>query len=289
VSYTKLMSLGLTNDYIFRYVFGREESVPMLLNLVNAVLTDAGSRPILSLELQNPVTPRDASWAKETVLDIRAIGEDRRQFDIEMQVSANPFFANRSLYYWSQAYARQIDRGDKYEELRPVVCINLLGFVLFQDTPESHHHFVITDVHDHERQLTDDLNIHFVELCKDMHKDTPLKWWAELFEKSDVEGADMKILLSRGTTFAKAYEDLEYCKQNKQMRYEAMAREKFLMDQRSRLSYALKKGLADGKAEGKAEVARRMMERGMTLDAIADITGLPLEELQTLVIEHPTD
>jgi hypothetical protein len=28
-------------------------------------------------------------------------------------------------------------------------------------------------------------------------------------------------------------------KQNKQMRYEAMAREKFLMDQRSWLSYAL--------------------------------------------------
>jgi predicted transposase/invertase (TIGR01784 family) len=283
------MSLGLTNDYIFRYVFGRPESVPMLLDLVNAVLTDSGSSPVVSLELQNPINTRDTYWAKETVLDIKATAEDKQQFDVEMQVSEDPNFANRSLYYWSQAYARQLERGNKYEELKPVICINLLDFVLFDDTPESHHHFVITDASNHERQLTDDLHIHFVELCKDMHKETPLKWWAELFEKSDVEGADMKVLLSRGATFAKAYEDLEYCKQDKKMREEAMAREKFLMDQRSRLSSAMKKGLAEGKAEGKAEVARRMMERGMTLDAIADITGLSLEELQAFVGEHPAD
>ncbi len=111
-----------------------------------------------------------------------------------------------------------------------------------------------------------------------MHKETPLAWWAELFEKSDIEGADMKVLLSRGTTFAKAYEDCEYCKQNKQMRYEAMAREKFLMDQRSRLSYALKKGLA----EGKAEVARLMMERGMDIQTIAEVTGLAMKEIEAL-------
>ncbi len=299
MSYTKLMSLGLTNDYIFRYVFGREESVPMLLNLVNAVLTDAGSCPILSLELQNPVNPRDASWAKETVLDIRAIGEDRRQFDIEMQVSANPFFANRSLYYWSQAYSRQLGKGHEYGELRPVVCINLLDFVLFDDTPESHHYFVITDAHDPERQLTEDLQIHFVELCKDMNREVPLKWWAELFETAGMEGSDMKILLSKNMMFAKAYEDLEYCKQNRQMRDQAFSRHMFQLDMNTQLACALRKGLADGTtkgiaegkakgiAEGKAEDARRMIERGMDMNIIAEITGLALEELESLLKEHP--
>jgi predicted transposase/invertase (TIGR01784 family) len=289
------MSLSLTNDYIFRYVFGRPESIPMLQDLVNAVLTDVGSRPVVSLELKNPVNTRDAYWSKETVLDIKAMGEDKRMFDIEMQVSEDRNFANRSLYYWSQAYAKQLERGEHYEKLRPVICINLLGFVLFRDTPESHHHFIITDEHNPERHLTEDMHIHFVEVCKDMYKNTPLAWWAELFEKSNVEGADMKVLLSRSTTLAKAYEDFEYCKQNSQMREAAMAREKFLMDERSRLADATQRGLedgraqglAEGKAEGKAEVALRMLERGMALGAIADITGLPLEELQKLVGEHP--
>jgi predicted transposase/invertase (TIGR01784 family) len=289
VPYTKTMSLGLTNDYIFRYVFGRKESTPMLLDLVNAVLTDAGSRPVLSLELQNPVNPRDASWAKETVLDILAIDEDKRQFDIEMQVSANPYYANRSLYYWSQAYSRQLGKGHEYEELRPVVCINLLDFVLFDDTPENHHHYVITDARDPERQLTDDLHIHFVELCKDMHREVPLKWWAELFENAGVEGADMKKILSKDMLFAKAYEDLEYCKQNREMRNLALSRHMFQLDMNSKLGYALRKGLAEGRAEGeikgKAEVVRHMLERGMGLDAIALATGMEVKELESLVTQ----
>ena len=41
--YSEFMALRFTNDFVFRYVFGREESKPMLLDLVNAVLTDAGS------------------------------------------------------------------------------------------------------------------------------------------------------------------------------------------------------------------------------------------------------
>lgn len=258
--------------------------------MVNAVLTDAGASPVLSLELQNPINPRDASWTKETVLDIRAVGEDRRQFDIEMQVSNNPYFANRSLFYWSQVYSHQLEKGNEYDELRPVVCINLLDFVLFTDTPESHHHFILTDARDPERQLTDDLHIHFVELCKDMDRDAPLKWWAEMFENAGREGADMKILLSRGMTFAKAYEDLEYCKQNREMRNLALSRYMFQLDQRSQLGYALRKGLEEGKeegkekgkAEGKAEVVRRMMDHGMDLTAIADVTGLAMEELTLL-------
>jgi predicted transposase/invertase (TIGR01784 family) len=70
------------------------------------------------------------------------------------------------------------------------------------------------------------------------------------------------------------------------MRYEAMAREKFLMDQRSRLSYAMKKGLEDGRAEGmaegKAEVARLMMERGLDIQTIAEVTGLAMKEIEAL-------
>jgi hypothetical protein len=53
---------------------------------------------VLSLELKNPVNLRDAFWAKESVLDICATGEDHRQFDIEMQMNNQRGFINRSLY-----------------------------------------------------------------------------------------------------------------------------------------------------------------------------------------------
>ncbi len=53
---------------------------------------------MLSLELKNPVNLRDAFWAKESVLDTCATGEDHRQFDIEMQMNNQRGFINRSLY-----------------------------------------------------------------------------------------------------------------------------------------------------------------------------------------------
>jgi predicted transposase/invertase (TIGR01784 family) len=41
-------------------------------------------------------------------LDIKAVGQDKQLFDIEMQVSGDRHFVNRSLYYWAQLYSRQI-------------------------------------------------------------------------------------------------------------------------------------------------------------------------------------
>jgi hypothetical protein len=37
MQYIERMGLRFTNDFIFRYVLGREEAKPLLLDLVNAV------------------------------------------------------------------------------------------------------------------------------------------------------------------------------------------------------------------------------------------------------------
>ena len=38
----------------------------------------------------------------------------------------------------------------------------------------------------------------------------------------------------------------------------------------------------DGKAEGKVEVARKLLLSGMTIDAVAELTGLSVEQLSTI-------
>ncbi|MBN2526144.1 MAG: PD-(D/E)XK nuclease family transposase [Deltaproteobacteria bacterium] len=40
-------------------------------------------------------------------------------------------FTNRSLYYWAKTYISQMGTGDGYHRLNPVICINVLDFVLF--------------------------------------------------------------------------------------------------------------------------------------------------------------
>ena len=43
------------------------------------------------------------------------------------------------------------------------------------------------------------------------------------------------------------------------------------------------KGLAEGRAEGRASVAARLLEMGSDIDFISQATGLPIEEIQSLV------
>ena len=52
----------------------------------------------------------------------------------------------------------------------------------------------------------------------------------------------------------------------------------FLHDQANRLWGARQEGLK----EGKTETARKLLDRGMAAEEIADITGLPLEEIAGL-------
>lgn len=296
--YTNDMGLRLINDFVFRYVFGREESKNLLLDLVNAVLVDAGAKPVRSLELKNPVNFRDATWAKETVVDIRATGEDGRQFDIEMQVHHHIGFVNRSLYYWAQLYSGQLEKGQTYGILRPVVCINFVDFVLFPDTKENHHRFMISDVKNPDQVLTDDLQIHYVELSKEPPRESALKQWVELLENAGLEGADMKVLFSGNQLLSDAYKEFERCTQNDQIRDLALSRERFQRDVASRLEYAEQEGLAKGMEQGlekglekgmekgmeaaKLEDARQFKSLGVALETIIKATGLAREIVEKL-------
>lgn len=257
------MGLRLVNDFIFLYVFGQEETKDLLLDLVNAVLVDAECQPVRSIELKNPVKLRDASWAKETVLDICATGEDKRQFDIEMQMNYQRDFINRTLYYWAQQYSRQLEKGSTYGILRPVVGINLMDFVLFKDTQENHHRFMLSDVKNPESVLTTDLQIHYVELTKASPRDAKLKQWIRLLENAGKEGADMKVLFSGDEMISRAYEQFERCTQDEELRNLALAREKFQRDVANRMWSAEQDGLEKGMEEGLEKGMEKGMQKGM--------------------------
>ena len=72
---------------------------------------------------------------------------------------------------------------------------------------------------------------------------------------------------------------------DEQARMAAQARSMFLHDQANRLWGARQEGLEEGEAKGKTkivETARKLLARGMAAEEIADITGLPLEEIAGL-------
>ena len=81
-------------DYAFKHVFGREQSKPALMSLLDAVLQPAAGQNIASIELLNPFNEKEALDDKLSILDIKARDQSGRQFNVEMQMLAYGAFAS---------------------------------------------------------------------------------------------------------------------------------------------------------------------------------------------------
>lgn len=75
-------------DYAFKHVFGREESKPVLISLLDAVLQPTLGQHIASLDLLNPFNDKETLDDKTSILDIKARDQSGRQFNVEMQMLA---------------------------------------------------------------------------------------------------------------------------------------------------------------------------------------------------------
>jgi len=78
-------NLALTDNYFFKYVFGRYESTSYLCDFTNVILTRLGEPPIRSLTLRDPILNPLFYRQKSAFLDIVAVDETNRIFNVEMQ------------------------------------------------------------------------------------------------------------------------------------------------------------------------------------------------------------
>lgn len=116
-------------DYAFKHVFGREESKPALISLLEAVLEPPFGHRITDLDLLDPFNHQESPNDKTSVLDIKARDQSGRRFNIEMQMLAYGAFRERALYYWARLHQGQLKKGKDFRILRPTVAI------CFVDTP----------------------------------------------------------------------------------------------------------------------------------------------------------
>ncbi len=159
------MSLGIDpkNDYAFKCVFGSEHHTRILVHLLNAVLKPPPDRRVEEVAILNPSHEPLKLDDKISILDIRARDQSGRQFDIEMQMASHPGLRDRFLYYWAKIYANQLQSGEKYGALNPVISICFLDWRLF---PQTDKYQLVFQVQDPETGLvfSDHLAIHVFQL-----------------------------------------------------------------------------------------------------------------------------
>ena len=275
-------------DLTFKLVFG--EHPDLVMSLLNALLPLADDGQITSVEYMTPEMVPENPGKKDSVVDVRCIDEKGRQFIVEMQLYWNEFFQQRVLLNASKAVVRQLNKGEDYNLIQPVYCLNLVNDVGFESGPdEFYHDYAIVNV-EHSDRIIEGLRFVFVELPKFKPKTIAERkmsvlWLRFLTEISgNTEDAPAELLENELTSKA-----LSIVEKSAMSEAQLYAYEKFWMgitDEKGFLEARYNKGRAEGRAEGKIEAnrenARKMKELGMAVEVISQVTGLPEEEIKAL-------
>ncbi|MCL2067079.1 MAG: Rpn family recombination-promoting nuclease/putative transposase [Treponema sp.] len=182
--------LNPLNDFLFCKVMGEKGSEVQLLGFLNAVLGRTGNNRLASVEIiENKILSAEVIGDKSSILDVRAVLEDRTKVNIEVQLRNLHNMDKRSLFYWSKEFSKSLKSGQDYGELPTTIAINIVNFE-FLDAKNFHTVFHLREDKESALILTDVLEIHFIDMVKwrrlgskDIRND-PLHRWLTWFDKS---------------------------------------------------------------------------------------------------------
>src|SRR5258707_11084 len=152
-------------DYAFKRFLGRDETRPILIDVLDRVLKPPVGHCIADVELLNPFNPKETPDDKLSILDIKARDQSGRQFNIEMQMFAPGSYPERVVYYAAKLHQQQLHQGEDYSELKSTISIHFLSNIRHSEVADHHLRFGILEEKHHFR-LTDALEFHILELPK---------------------------------------------------------------------------------------------------------------------------
>ena len=280
------------NDCFVRYFFTDKGGEKVLLDFINAVMISADMKTFKAVEILNPFNLKRNYKDKETIVDVKCITKNGTVVIIEVQLSGNSRFPERILYYWASNYSKLLKKGEEYEDLMPVISINLLNFNLNKNDKNVHSCYMIYDTKN-ARLLTDHLQIHIIELKKFKFKDNDLKkdlnYWLGFFTTNNME-AYMSEIVKEKPIMEEAHKRYNNFIRSRLMMSEYEKKELYQYDKQVTLKEERQEGIKEGMKKGKLEgikernysIAKSLKSSGFDNQFISKHTGLSVEEIEKL-------
>ncbi|MBR1852250.1 MAG: Rpn family recombination-promoting nuclease/putative transposase [Lachnospiraceae bacterium] len=197
------MFVSLKRDEIaFREVFGVEAVRKQFISDVTGIPL----KTIRSVRIVSPVLRKRTRKQKQGILDLALTLNDDTRIDIEVQLRSQKFWIKRNLFYLSHLYADELWTGEDYDKLKKSITISILDFKLLQG---KKYHSVYTLRDQDGEEFTDLLEVHIIELRKELTEESPVNGWIRLFNAETKEELSMVKKLNRNAGIAKAVEILE--------------------------------------------------------------------------------
>ena len=272
------------NDCFVRYFFTDKGGEKVLLDFINAVMISADMKTFKSVEILNPFNLKRNYKDKETIVDVKCITKNGTVVIIEVQLSGNSRFPERILYYWSANFSKLLKKCEQYEELTPVISINLLNFNLSKNNDNVHSCYMIYDTKT-ERLLTDHLQIHMIELKKFKFKNNnlpkDLNYWLGFFTTKNMEEY-MSEIVKEKPIMEEAHKRYNNFIRSRLMMTEYEKKELYQYDKQISLEDKRREGIKEGIEKRNYTIAKSMKKENIDIETIKRITGLTIKEIEKL-------
>ena len=284
------------NDVVFKALFSRGKP-RITQSMLEAILKMKIDK--LELDKSTDLLNENAD-DKNGRLDLRAIINGNTECDIEVQLASNDNIAERFVYYWAKMYAANLKIWDTYSDLRKTISIIILDddFKLTKNLEKPQTTWKIRESEATHLVLTDYFEIIIIEIPKVVkaYQKTPndevLQWMLFL---DNPEKEEVARIMEENKNIKEAKEELERISQDDILRRKALNRTLEIADrlqmkkELKEAKEALKKekniGLQEGKTEKTHEVVRKMKEANLTIEQIAKIVELKVEEVKAILNE----
>ncbi|MDY6940579.1 MAG: Rpn family recombination-promoting nuclease/putative transposase [Cyanobacteriota bacterium] len=262
-------------DYAFKKIFGSAQSKDILISFLNGLIYE-GNPTIEDLEIINPNLPPQLQGLKDTYLDVKARLNDGTLVIIEMQVLNVESFGKRVLYNAAKTYAFQLNSGEGYRMLKPIVALTITDFEMFDEFEGVISRFVFQEKQTNISYAENEMELVFVELPKFTKEIDELETLTDkwiYFMKSTPSLATVPDKMDEIPAIHKAFEIANRTNLTREELEALERREMFIYDQQG--------AIALGRQEEKLAIARQLLPL-LDDEAIARATGLSVEEIGNL-------
>ena len=274
----KAKYINLMVDWSFKRVFGTEVNKDILIEFLKVVFPQFAITDITYIPTEQlGIMEED----RKAIFDVLCKTEDGKTFLVEMQRGAQEHFFERALYYTSFPIMKQVKKAIAKEEekgkdpwdfsLDGVFFLGVLDFKYEQDEMTEHRYQLLETKT--LKRMTDKLEFVFVEVAKfnkrEDELETDLDKWLYLLK-------NMSTLLERPAAlrdrvFGRLFDVAEYARLDDEERKKYVEAMNTTRDTFNMIAYARK--------QTSYEIARRMIDKGLDMDTILDVTGLTKEDI----------
>ncbi len=276
------MFINPKTDFAFKKIFGSQQSTDILISFLNAILYD-GKDTIVHLQILDPYQSSRLKGMKDSFLDVKATLEDRTTVIVEMQILNVVGFEKRILYNAAKFYATQLDVGDDYTLLSPVIALTITDFEMFPQSSKVISSFTLREKEEMTRYC-DDFELIFIELPKFKKSLEALgslsdKWIYFLRNANKLQS--IPSLMEQEPAIQHAFRVAEQSQLTRDELETLEQESRILNDNRNAIVYAEQQAELRGEKKASIAIAQQLFDV-LDLETIAQKTGLTLEELRSL-------